>query len=232
MMRLRPFSAVGFFVLTGIVAGALFFAGPAIERPTASFLFSKIHFFAGVLTGGSPWVWGSGSETGSPAVADDGLKTFPMRAAVIFRTPSIPYDQIIIDRGERDGIRRDMTAVIVPGTTEASVGEEVLVGWVSDVFWDSSRVISPTSFSRETDVILEGSGTVVTAVGFGNRELRIRLPRDFPVRVGDLIFEAGSRRRLIGSVEKIVGEVSSAIKEAHVRQGINDRTVLSVYVIE
>ncbi|MBI2039177.1 MAG: hypothetical protein HYT22_02790 [Candidatus Niyogibacteria bacterium] len=248
MMRRRSFSFAGFFCVIAIATTALFFFGPAVERPTAAFLFSKIRYMAGALAFGSSWVWGR-SEGASPLppAGNESAVAFPERAAVIFRPPSIPYDQIIIDRGERDGIRTGMSVVApyrqasaIDGETSAllrkqnavSAVDEIFIGWVSDVFWDSSRVVSPTSFGRETDVVLEGSETVAAAVGAGNRELRIRLPRDFPVTIGDRIFSVGSRRQIIGVVAEIAGETSSAIKEARIRQPVNERTLRFVYVIE
>lgn len=103
---------------------------------------------------------------------------------------------------------------------------------VSEVFWDSSRVISPTSFGREYDVVLEGSKTAVTAVGAGNRELWIRLPREFPVAEGERVLTVGTHRYVVGVVARIVGETSSAIKEARIRQPLNVRSLLDVYVVE
>ncbi|MBI1957347.1 MAG: hypothetical protein HYS44_02740 [Candidatus Niyogibacteria bacterium] len=223
-MTRHPFSIIGFFCVLGVTVAVLFFSGPVLERTTAAFLFSKIRYAAGAFALGSPWVWGrySGVQAPLQASREPERGVFPMRAAVIFRPPSIPYDQIIIDRGERDGVRLDM----------AVTADGIFIGRVSEVFWDSSRVISPTSFGREYDVVLEGSKTAVTAVGAGNRELWIRLPREFPVAEGERVLTVGTHRYVVGVVARIVGETSSAIKEARIRQPLNVRSLLDVYVVE
>ena len=220
MRRSFVFGIFIFFITAA--AGIFFFFGTDLEHGSAQFLFSKLSFLARSTLNGSPFRGAPynvvGVSSDAKQVRSDAVN---LDAAVIFRPPSIPYDQIIIDRGERDGVRIGSRVFAVP---------DILVGSISEVFWDSSRVVSPTSFGHEMDVVIERSGTVIPALGYGNRELRIRLPRDFDIVVGDRIVAPGSERYVIGDVLGVMGESTGAVKEARVRQRFNDWTILSVYV--
>ena len=235
-------------ILLGFICGAafaLFFFGGTLETKAAAIFFKKIKSLSSI--GFSPATYNffalfkskSGIlrenqelkerlmdlEADMPRATEktDGLQSEFLEAPVLIVPPAIDYDQLIVGRGIGDGVVSGQTVL---------AGHNVIFGTVGDVFDGSSRVISFSSYGREQNVFLEQAGISVLAIGAGNNELVVTLPRDFPVNLGDKAYSMTNRAHLVGLVEKIEIHPSSPTKILKIRQPFNVYNLRSVNIIK
>lgn len=99
-------------------------------------------------------------------------------ASVIARPPTLPYDVILIDRGEASGVE--------PGAP-VFIGSDQVLGVVSETFWDSALVLLATSPGVESTVFVIGPDIYTTASGRGGGVLEVSVPQGVPLRENDLV---------------------------------------------
>ena len=232
----------------GIFVAVLFFLARPLERHVASFLFSKLYVLESSL--GLPVSYRfypifnkpkdileentnlkKENEKLKAKIANlefsvsrpQGVLTGGRRAGILFRPPATPYDQVIIDKGKKDGLKVGRRVLAY---------EDILLGQVDEVFESTSRVVLFSSYGQEQDVFLERAQISVSASGQGNSEFLVTLPRDFPVRIGERVFSGSEPAYLIGLVEAVTGEATSPIKKIRIRQPFNLNHLHTVYVLE
>lgn len=144
-------------------------------------------------------------------------------ALILLRPPALAYDQLIVDKGKKDGV--------VSGNL-VLVGPNIILGKVAEVFEETSRVISFSSHGLEENVFLQEAGISASASGLGNYEFAITLPRDFPAETGDQVFSLTDPPYLVGSVEKISSESSASTKKLTVRQPFNIYNLRQVNILK
>lgn len=115
-------------------------------------------------------------------------------AAVLSRPPYSPYDTLVIDAGVQDGVAE--------GDIVTSVGGSV-IGDVSNVFRDFSRVSLFSSPGTKTAVLIGGKGVQVNATGAGGGEFQILLPREVSVSAGDAVVLPGQTPQVLGVVQSV-----------------------------
>ncbi|QQG46289.1 MAG: hypothetical protein HYY55_00370 [Candidatus Niyogibacteria bacterium] len=237
-------------VLYASICGAvllLFFFGKFIEPGAASFLFKKIESIKAL--GSAPIsyynFWGlfkykseilrqnqelaerlTALESREMVLKFSGLfenSADFMEATVILRPPAIEYGQLIVSKGLSDGVTEGKIVLL---------GDSVIVGAVGEVFSGSSRVISYSDYGREQNVFLEQAGISASAVGQGNNELEITLPRDFPVYAGDRAFSLTDPPYLVGLVERVESSASSPVKTLKIKQPFNIHNIYSVRILK
>lgn len=244
-LRNKKMIIVGVF---GVFIAVLFFLARPLERHVASFLFSKLYVFKSSL--GLPVsyrLYPIVSKSKDILEVNIGLKkenerlkakianlefsvsrpqgtlSRGRRAGILFRPPATPYDQLIIDKGEKDGLQVGKQVLAY---------EDILLGQVDEVFEGTSRVVLFSSYGQEQDVFLEHAQISVRASGQGNSEFLVTLPRDFPVRIGERVFSGSEPAYLIGLVEAVTGKASSPTKKIRIRQPFNLNHLHTVYVLE
>jgi len=128
------------------------------------------------------------------------LKATTVRGQVIGREPSNLVRYLIIDIGERDGVRRNMPVVT----------EEGLVGTVDQVYATASKVRLINDLNSSVNVILQRSRVKGVARGMVDGNLLMEwIPQDpDAVAVGDIVLTSGLGGRFPRLL--IVGQVVEA----------------------
>ncbi len=101
------------------------------------------------------------------------------KGAVLAAPPRSPYDTAVIDIGSRDGIE----------VGDAALSGSVVLGVVSKTFSRTSLVEFFSTAGKETPVLIlhDGAAVQADARGEGGGAFRARLPREVPLRVGDVV---------------------------------------------
>jgi rod shape-determining protein MreC len=125
-------------------------------------------------------------------------------AEVIGRDPSFWFKSVMIDKGERDGVKKGM-AVISPAG---------VVGQVLKIAPDYATVLLITDYNSAVDCIVERSRAKAIVEGKGENQCHLKyLLRSEEVAVGDIVVTSG----LGGNFPKglMVGEVKKVDKKGH-----------------
>ena len=125
-------------------------------------------------------------------------------AEVIGRDPSFWFKSVMIDKGERDGVKKGM-AVISPAG---------VVGQVLKIAPDYATVLLITDYNSAVDCIVERSRAKAIVEGKGENQCHLKyLLRSEEVAVGDIVITSG----LGGNFPKglMVGEVKKVDKKGH-----------------
>lgn len=117
----------------------------------------------------------------------------------------IEEDSILINRGKRDGVSENMTAI---------TKEKILIGKVEKVFNDFSQVvlISEKDFTFSVAVETDAGAILGASKGQGNFKLKIELlPKEVQIKKGDMV----STSLLGGTFPKnlLVGEIAYCEKK-------------------
>jgi len=103
-------------------------------------------------------------------------------AEVISYDPNAALRTIVINRGARDGIQRGMPVVTGAG----------LVGRVTDVFANASRVLLVTDPSSAVSARLQNTREQGSVIGLLSGNLRMEmLPLNADVQIGDIVITSG-----------------------------------------
>lgn len=133
-------------------------------------------------------------------------------AAVLTRPPQSPYDTIIVDAGSNEFV--SLGSVV-------SLPEGAVLGVVSEVFSNRSRVALFSSANTETPAFLERGGVAVTLIGAGAGNFKIISPQDTLVEIGDRILSADISSKLLAVVASVTSEPTSSFKEVLAKSPLN-----------
>lgn len=131
-------------------------------------------------------------------------------ARVLARDPARWFSTLLIDRGSRDGIRRNDPVISADG----------VVGRVVEVTPTASRVLLISDSRSAVGVILQRSRDAGVVEGKGGATLQLNyLSRETPVRVGDVVVTSGlggvfPRGLVMGRVARIIREEGALMQEA------------------
>jgi cell shape-determining protein MreC len=115
-------------------------------------------------------------------------------AGVIGRPTALPYDVLLIDVGERDGV--------VAGAP-VFVGERQVLGFVAAAFFDTAVVTLVTTPGVQSTVYIYGPDIYTTAEGVGGGTLRVSVPQGVPLAVGDRVVLPSVTAGLYGTVQVV-----------------------------
>lgn len=115
-------------------------------------------------------------------------------AGVIGRPSALPYDVIVIDQGERDGIVKD--APVYADQYRA-------IGFVSSVYENSSVVVLLTTPGFTSTVFIYGPNIYTTARGMGGGVIRIHVPQGINISNGDLVVVPALSSGVYGSITAV-----------------------------
>lgn len=117
---------------------------------------------------------------------------------VSFRNPYTFYETLIIPKGSNDNIKENM----------AVVGKNGIIGIISEVNKNSSKVELITNSNNEISVIIHGSYGITAGYSNEKEYLIVKNMNNYDnIEVGDLVYTSGlgnlPKGILIGRVEKI-----------------------------
>lgn len=153
-------------------------------------------------------------------------------AEVIGRDPGNWFNVILINKGEKDGIKKDMAVMV----------EEGLVGYIIDAGPASSKVLLITDERSSVSAMIQrtrDNGIVkgsIDSVPQGHVKI-VFLPHDSNITNGDIVISSG----LGGIIPKgiVIGEVVEAKKELHgltqyaiVKPAVNLQKLEIVFVVK
>ncbi|MBI4120691.1 MAG: rod shape-determining protein MreC [Parcubacteria group bacterium] len=115
-------------------------------------------------------------------------------AFVLVRPNRSPYDTLLIDKGEEDGLKIG-SLVSAPGG--------VAIGTVTSVSRQTAKVVLFSSPGEKSVVEIGASTLRVDATGQGGGNFEAKLPRGIEVHKGDLVSLIRGKRIILGVVEAI-----------------------------
>ena len=114
--------------------------------------------------------------------------------SVIGRPTALPYDTLVLDRGSRDGVVKHAPVFI---------GADQAVGFVAEVFKDTSVVTLASSPGFESTVYILGPNIYTTAEGIGGGVLQVSVPQGILLSEGDLIVVPSFDSGVYGTIDYI-----------------------------
>ncbi|MEK7122149.1 MAG: rod shape-determining protein MreC [Patescibacteria group bacterium] len=144
-------------------------------------------------------------------------------ANVILLSPEISFDAFILDVGGKDGVKAGMSVV--------SSGD-VFLGYINEVYEQTSRAVLVSYFNQENNAFLENSGTPITITGMGGEMMKFSLPREASVQTGEKVLTTAKTTRLIGFVEKIEKSSTNSLQNIILRLPLNIRNLRTVLIIK
>ena len=150
-----------------------------------------------------------------------------LSAEVIGRDPSNLLQYLIIDRGAADGVERGMPVMIDQG----------LVGRISEVSINSSKVMLLTDASSSVSAIIQRTRATGMVQGYPGHELIMRyIPQGDTVAPGDLVLTSGlgesfPKRLVIGQVASVTQKDVEIFQEARLVPLVNLHDLESVMVL-
>lgn len=133
-------------------------------------------------------------------------------ANIISRPPQSPYDILIVDAGENQGVKKDSLVTAF---------SEILLGRVVEVYPDFSKVKLISFPQEQTAVNLLNSNISANAIGYGGENLYIELPDSIEVSPNDTIVTQGLYPLAIGVIEKTEINTSQSLKKFFFRLPVN-----------
>ena len=122
------------------------------------------------------------------------IKQKTILASVLVKPPQTPYDSLLVDIGEDQGLEVGDKVI---------ANANIFIGEVSEVLPHSAKVTLYSSPGRKLSVVLGLSQVSVEAVGIGGGNFHILLPREVEVKEGDVIIIPAITNNVFGIVEKI-----------------------------
>lgn len=131
---------------------------------------------------------------------------------IISRPPKSPYDMIVADAGSNDGVALGMKVV---------AHSDALIGYVAEVFPDTSKIKLLSFTGEEVSLIMENAKISAIGFGLGGGNIEIKIPSSVIVNIGDKILTDGSSHYLLGVVDKIETDLTNPFQKIIFRMPIN-----------
>lgn len=128
-------------------------------------------------------------------------------AKIIRRPPDSPFDTLVLDRGEDNGIRPGM--MLIWSNTRVGVISEVISGYSIARLYSSPK--------EKFKVIIGEASFEATAEGMGGGYFVIEIPRDIDVKENDIVRDLTRQAMLFGTVYKVEVPESGTMKKAYVK---------------
>ncbi len=142
-------------------------------------------------------------------------------SGVIARPPSVPYDLLVIDRGEEHGVQE--------GALVYHLNDHA-IGLVSRVYRTSALVTLFTSAGTEFTVYLYGPDVYAYAYGEGGGVVRISLPQGIDVKEGDPVVLPSIHQGDVGVVDRVVSISTQPEQNAYLALPVSIQSIRSVRV--
>ncbi len=118
-------------------------------------------------------------------------------SAVLKRPPFSKYDELIIDAGQDKGFST---------TSTIYASGNILIGKVSDVLGETSKVTLFSSPGQKYDVLIGSQHAPATAIGRGGGQYEAQLSRDTKVVEGDIVISLSLNNKAFGIVTGVLSD--------------------------
>jgi cell shape-determining protein MreC len=115
-------------------------------------------------------------------------------ATVLVKPFLSAYDTLIIDTGSLDGVKIN-DKVLAEGS--------IYIGYVSEVFDSTSKVILYSSPGEKVKVLIGNNNIEKEALGLGGGNFTVQIPREIDVKEGDSVVMPSVSTNVFGIVEKV-----------------------------
>lgn len=133
-------------------------------------------------------------------------------AGILAKPNQTPYDTLIIDRGEKDGIAIDQL-VFANG--------DVLIGEIDSVDNSTAKVLMYSTPGNILQVVYGSTGRYFNARGLGNGSFEVEVARDVDVVEGDLFFYPNLDNTPVGIVRKVDFDARDSFKKVLMKSPVN-----------
>lgn len=133
-------------------------------------------------------------------------------SGILAKPNQTPYDTLIIDRGEKDGVAVDQL-VFANG--------DVLIGEIDSVENSTAKVLMYSTPGNILQVVYGSTGRYFNARGLGNGSFEVEVARDVDVAEGDLFFYPGLDNTLVGVVRKVDFDARDSFKKVFMKSPVN-----------
>jgi len=122
------------------------------------------------------------------------------------------YDTLVIDLGIQDGV---------------AVGDKILadgdvyIGYISEVYANSSKVVLYSSPGEKVKVIIGDNNVEKEAVGLGNGNFSVEMPREAGIKEGDAIVFPSISPNVFGVVEKVEFKETDSFENVLFKNPVN-----------
>jgi len=123
-----------------------------------------------------------------------------------------PYDTIIIDVGEKDG-------VVVGEQVFGNI--EIPIGRISEVYASTSLVILYSSPKEVTEAIISESNATVELVGRGAGNFEMVVPLDLTTEKGGLVLLPNINLQTVAIIQEVLSKPTDPMKKVLLRSPIN-----------
>jgi rod shape-determining protein MreC len=143
-------------------------------------------------------------------------------STILVKPTLSPYDTLIIDVGLNENI---------------SVGDRVVadgnvfIGYISEVYDNSSKVILYSSPGEKVQVLIGSSNIEKEALGMCGGNFGVSIPREIDIKEGDPIVIPSISPNLFGVVEKVEFKESDAFQKVLFKNTVNINELKWVLVI-
>ncbi len=143
-------------------------------------------------------------------------------ASIIARPGFFSYDSLVVDAGSKDGITEGRLVY---------AGEYSIIGTVSEIYDTAARVVLFSNPDQETRVLIGiGSTTPGTALGKGNGNFEIKVPRAVVVKKDDPIRLAADDHIVLGHVGAVTTNPADTFQSILFTLPINVQHITSVLI--
>lgn len=133
-------------------------------------------------------------------------------ASVLVKPFLSPYDTLIIDIGDQDGIKAG-DQVLVEGY--------IFIGYIKEVYHDTSKVVLYSSPGEKVKVLIGESNITKEAIGLGGGNFSVEIPREIDIKEGDSIVIPSISTNIFGTVEKIDFKESDSFQTILFKNPVN-----------
>lgn len=116
------------------------------------------------------------------------------------------YDNIVISRGESDGVSIG---------DQIFIADNVLIGYVYESYSNTARVRLYSQSDSKINGILYPHGETLTASGNGGGNFIIQTPREIEVAIGDIFYSLNSPGNIIGVVQYVEFDPRDPFKQVY-----------------
>ena len=135
-----------------------------------------------------------------------------MLAVIIAKPNRSPYDTLVLDVGENDGVHIGANVY---------ADNAVLIGRITDVTSNSSKVKLFSTSGETTTVRLDNTNADVDIMGFGGGDFELSAPRDMAIPDGTQAFIPGLHPELVAIVEKSIADTRDPTQKILLTSPIN-----------
>jgi len=132
-------------------------------------------------------------------------------AGIVGRPSLLPYDVLVIDRGADQGVVNDVPVY---------VGQHQVIGFVTEVYKNSSVVALVTTPGFESTAYIYGPNIYTTAEGVGGGTLRVSVPQGIELKEGNLVVLPALDAGIYGSISVVDSIATRPEQYGYVTMGV------------